>query len=105
MGLAENLAAAAIDATYAVHGRDASYAGPGGGASGACRVLFDIRDQDAKPEDGTPLAGQAWIEVRAKEIALPATGGAFTLGAKVWNVTSRPIAADADGLSWKMWVE
>jgi hypothetical protein len=105
MGLSENLAAAAIDANYAVFGKSASYQPPGGGASAPCTVLFDIRDQDAKPDDGSPPAGQAWIEVRAKEIAQPAYGGTFTIGIKAWEVASRPIYADADGYGWKMWVE
>jgi hypothetical protein len=105
MGLSENLAAAAIDATYSVHGRDASYAGPGGGASVPCRVLFDIRDQDAKPGDVAPPVGQIWIEVRTKEVAQPEAKGTFTLGVKTYKVMTKPVAADADGYGWKMWAK
>lgn len=104
MGLSENLGAAAIDAAYAVYGRVASYSPPGAGPSVDCIVLFDIRDVDARPEDGTPTAGQAWIEVRDKEVT-PAFRGTFTMGTKILAIISRPIPADGDGYSWKMWVE
>jgi hypothetical protein len=107
MGLAENIAAAAIDANYAVFGRSASYQPPGGGAPAPCRVLLDVRDNNAKPEDGSPPTGQATIEVRAKEVAQPASEGTFTMdvGGKVYSIMSRPLPADADGYGWKMWVE
>jgi hypothetical protein len=107
MGLAETIAAAAIDANFAVWGKDASYQPPGGGASTPCRVLLDVRDNNAKPDDGSPPAGQSTIEVRAKEVAAPASEGTFTMdvGGRVFNVMSRPLPADGDGYGWKMWVE
>ncbi|MCK1402028.1 hypothetical protein IVB45_17505 [Bradyrhizobium sp. 4] len=107
MALADALAAAAVDAAYLAWGRSASYSPPGGGSSARCTVLLDIRDSSAKPEDGSPPAGQAWIEVRAREVAAPAAGGTFTMtiGGKVYAVASRPLPADGDGYAWKMWVE
>ncbi|MFT4117467.1 hypothetical protein [Bradyrhizobium sp.] len=107
MALADTLAAAAINAAYLAWGKAASYTPPGGGSSAGCTVLLDVRDSGAKPEDGSPPAGQAWIEVRAKEVAAPAAGGTFTLtvGGKTYEVASRPLPADGDGYAWKMWVE
>ena len=107
MALAETLAAAAADAAYLCWGKAASYTPPGGGISEPCTVLFDARDSGARPEDGSPPAGQAWIEVRAKEVAAPAAGGIFTmtLSGKVYEIASRPLPADADGYAFKMWVE
>lgn len=107
MGLADTLAAAAIDAAYLAWGKAALYASPGGGSAVPCTVLLDLRDSSARPEDGSPPAGQAWIEVRAREVAAPAAAGTFTMtiGGKVWEIASRPLPADADGYAWKMWVE
>lgn len=107
MALADALAAAAADAAYLAWGKAASYVPPGGGSAAPCTVLLDVRDSNAKPEDGSPPAGQAWIEVRAKEVAAPAAGGTFTMtvGGKVYEIASRPLPADADGYAFKMWVE
>ena len=105
MALADILAAAAADAAYLAWGRAASYTPPGGGSAVSCTVLLDIRESGAKPEDGSPPAGQAWIEVRAKEVAAPASRGTFTSGSKTYEISSRPLPADADGYGWKMWVE
>lgn len=107
MGLAETIAATAIDANYSVWGKVASYQPPSGGDPVPCIVLLDVRDNNAKPEDGSPPAGQSTIEVRAKEVAQPASEGTFTMdvGGKVFSVMSRPLPADGDGYGWKMWVE
>lgn len=107
MGLPEDLATAAIDAVYAVYGMAASYVPPGGGPSVPCSVLLDIRDSNSKPDDGSPPAGQATIEVRASEIAQPAAEGVFTMAysGRVFTVASRPLPKDADGANWTMWVE
>ncbi|MBR0855483.1 head-tail joining protein [Bradyrhizobium liaoningense] len=107
MALADTLAAAAIDAAYLAWGKAASYTPPGGGSAAPCTVLLDVRDSGARPEDGSPPAGQAWIEVRAREVAAPLAGGTFTMtvGAKIYEILSRPLPADADGYAWKMWVE
>ncbi|UPJ55407.1 hypothetical protein [Bradyrhizobium sp. 192] len=107
MALAETLAAAAADAAYVIYGKAASYTPPGGGISVPCTVLFDGRDSSARPEDGSPPAGQSWIEVRAREVAVPLAGGTFTMtvGGKTHEIASRPLPTDADGYAWKMWVE
>lgn len=107
MGLADVSAAAAIDAAYLAWGKAASYLPPGGGSAVPCTVLLDVRDSSARPEDGSPPAGQSWIEVRAKEVAAPLAGGTFTItiGGKVYEISSRPLPTDADGYAWKMWVE
>lgn len=94
-----------VDDTFAEFGSFAVYTPPGGPSSDPILVLLDIRDGGAKPEDGRPIVGQASIEVRAKDVAQPVFGGTFTVGAKVYAISSRPQPADEAGYTWKMWVE
>jgi hypothetical protein len=107
MDLAGNIAAAAVDGSFAVYGKAASYVPPGGGEPVPCCVILDIRDGNARPEDGSPPVGQGMLEVRVTEIAQPEFEGVFTItdSGKAWQVASRPLPGDADGYFWRMWVE
>lgn len=98
-------AAIAVDASFATWGEPAptTYTPPGGGAAVPCTVILDRREAGARPEDGRPPTGQVTIEVRKSEVANPAAGGTFAVGAEVFTVMSRPIAQDASGLVWTMW--
>lgn len=99
-------AQAVIDDTFDEFGEPdpTTYTAPGGAAV-PCTVILDTRDANARPDDGTPLVGQATIEVRKSEIAQPSVAGIFTIGARVYAVASRPDATDESGLVWRMWVE
>jgi hypothetical protein len=105
----DDIAAEARDEVYAMFGKIASYVAPGGGASSPCTILLDMRDRDAKPDDGRPLAGQVTLQVRASEIAAPLTGGVFTLdvseGGTVYTIANRPLPVDAASAEWTMWGE
>lgn len=107
MGYASDVAQAAVDGTFAEFGAPASYTPSWGGDPVPCTVIFDVRDGSARPEDGSPPAGQATIEVRASEVAQPAVNSTFTMEARsrVYTVTSRPLPQDPEGLVWTMWVE
>ncbi len=102
----DDIAAGAREEVYAMFGKAASYVAPGGGASVPCVILIDLRDMNAKADDGRPLVGQTTIQVRKSEIAAPAHGGVFTLdvseGGAVYTVSNRPIP-DSHGSEWTMW--
>jgi len=102
------LAREAVNETFELVGLRASYQPPGGGAGTPCKLARDLRDLDADAADGRPLTGQQVLEVRAMEIAAPATGGTFTLsaedGGRVYQIVNRPQHADPYGLVWSMWV-
>lgn len=103
------IAAEARAEVYAVFGKAASYAPPGGGDALPCVIQVDKRDAGAKPDDGRPLAGQVTIKVRASEVAAPARAGIFTLdsseGGAVYTVINRPLPVDPGGAEWTMWAE
>ncbi len=106
MSAFDQIAEMARGAAYDLMGDAATYQPPGGDAV-PCWIMIDVRDQDAKPEDGRPLAGQVTITVRASEVALPVHHGRFVITAsgKTYTVVSRPLPVDAAGAEWSMWAE
>jgi hypothetical protein len=99
-----------VDDTYAEFGVAAVYTAAEGGATVPCTIIVDLRDADARPDDGRPIVGQITIEVRGSEIAAPASQDTFAftdLGGRARNVTviNRPWLGDEEGLVWKMWAD
>lgn len=99
---AADLAALAIDPNFEIWGLAASYTPPGGGSPVACLVIRKSPDQEI--EVGRGFMRGDMIEVRKSEIAAPAKGGTFTLGAEVLKVLDDPRSEDACRLVWKMTV-
>jgi hypothetical protein len=98
MGLASDVAQAAIDATFAEFGRAALHNG-----STAVTIIVDLRDAGSRPDDGRPIAGQITIEVRKSEVAAPVHGDTFSFDGRTATVMNRPWLDDEEGLVWKMW--
>jgi hypothetical protein len=107
MSAFDELAEFARDEAYAVMGDAAEYLPPNGGDRVTCTIMLDVRDNDAKPEDGRPPVGQVTIMVRSSEIPHPEAGGTFTLSesGKTYDIVSRPLPVDAAGQEWSMWAE
>jgi hypothetical protein len=84
-------------------GKAATYTPPGGGAGIACVVLLDGHDHHAEPGQAQPIAGQVTITVRADQVAAPAKGGTFLIGATTYRVLDRPRSVDVDRTIWAMW--
>jgi hypothetical protein len=97
------LAALAINAVFAGRGRAASYTPPGGAAV-ACVVIYDAGDREAASTFGRPFMRTGIIRVRKSELATPAKGGVFTVGAETLTVQSDPRSDDAERLVWVMTV-
>lgn len=102
MGYASDTAQVVVDDTYDEFGRAATYTAPGGSPV-PCVVMVDLRDVNARPDDGRPIAGQITIEVRKSEIAAPAHQGVFAFDAGTLTIMNRPIISDEEGLVWRMW--
>jgi len=90
----------AVDAVFAAFGKAATYTPPGGGAATACTVIKDARDREPSGFSGRPILQGTVIEVRKSEIAAPAKGGAFVVGAENLVIKSDPEAEDPDRLVW-----
>jgi hypothetical protein len=98
------LAALAVNAVFAARGTAASYAPPGGGSPVACVVILDAGDREAIGTMGRPIMRGNVLRVRKCELAAPAKGGVFTVGAEALTVQSDPRADDAARLIWSMTV-
>lgn len=83
-------------------GQAASYTPPGGGGATACTVLIDAADREVDMAQGRGLLEARVLDVRAAEIAAPAKGGTFTVGAQTLTVIEHPQARDPDRLIWTM---
>lgn len=97
----------AIDATFNVFGVAAAYVPPTppGADSVAVTILSRTNDADLSVGLSRARVTAGVFEVRAAEIAEPAKGGTFTIGAAVWKITDAPEAADPDRLVWTLHCE
>ncbi|KAB2937388.1 hypothetical protein [Hyphomicrobium sp.] len=92
------IAAEAVDASYAVWGVAATYTPPGGGSAVSCLVIKDARDRHASAPRGQPVMKGTTLAVRRSEIALPRKGGTFDLTATAESLTVQgdPVTREAD---------
>jgi hypothetical protein len=90
----------AVDASFAVWGRAATYVPPGGGVPILCTVIRNLRDREMTGLNGRPLMQGAVIEVRRSEVAAPAKGGTFTIDGSSVSLASDPESNDPDRLVW-----
>ena len=98
------IAAEAVDASYAVWGVAATYTPPGGGSAVSCIVIKDARDRHASTSRGRPVMKGTTLTVRRSEVALPQKGGSFLLTAMAESLTVQgdPVTpeADTERLEW-----
>jgi hypothetical protein len=90
----------AVDASFAVWGKAATYVPPGGGAPTPCSVIRNLRDREMTGLNGRPLMQGAVIEVRRSEVAVPAKGGMFIVDGTSFSIASDPESNDPDRLVW-----
>jgi hypothetical protein len=90
----------ALHPVFRRFGRAAIYRPAGGGSTVACTVLVDAADDLATLGQGSFVAGQRIIEVRASEVASPKKGEAFDVGAERFVLVGAPARRDADQLVW-----
>jgi|SRR5581483_362837 len=97
----------AVDSSFAMWGKDATYTAPGSGSPLACRVILREKDEEATDFglSGRPVTRGRVIEVRASEIATPARDGVFNVGANALKVVSDPRADDDERLVWILTVQ
>lgn len=79
--------------------RDALHRAGGAGDGVACRVITRQPDEDVRFGDLTVVRPTTLIDVRISEVAAPAEGDTFTIGASVYTVTGAP-RRDAERLVW-----
>jgi hypothetical protein len=101
MSYASDIAQATVDDTFAEFGRPATY----NGGSTPITVIVDLRDENARPDDGRPIVGQITIEVRKTEVLAPANGDTFAFDGRTAVVMNRPWLDEEEGLVWKMWAD
>lgn len=89
-----------VDGAYEVFGAAATYTAPGSGIPLPCTVIAKSADRMVSFGDGRPFAEGTVIEVRAAEIAAPAKGGTFTVGASSFAVLGDPELLDDLRLVW-----
>lgn len=77
------------------------YKAGGVGSGVAVRVVPVKRDMDADLLGQAGRTDRLRIDVRAAEVAAPAVGDTFTLGARTWKVAA-PRTGDALGLVWSL---
>jgi hypothetical protein len=90
----------AVDASFVVWGKAASYVPPGGGAPVPCTVIRDVRDRAVSGLKGRPVMQGAVIEVRRAEIAVPAKGGTFIIDGSSFSIEGDPESDDPERLVW-----
>jgi hypothetical protein len=90
----------AVDASFAVWGKAATYVPPGGGAPIPCTVIRDVRDRAMSGLKGRPVMEGVVIEVRRSEIAAPARGGTFIIDGSSFSIESDPESDDPERLVW-----
>lgn len=100
MSAADALFAAADGAIFATFGDAATWKAGGTGPDVACTVIRERPDQDAQAFGTTMRAGAEILSVRASEVATPAAGDSFTVGAQVLIVRGAP-QRDSVALLWR----
>ena len=91
----------AVDASFAVWGKGATYLPPGGGVSIPCTVIRDLRDREMNGLNGRPFLQRMLIEVRSSDIAAPAKGGTFIVDGSSFSIESDPESGDPERLVWR----
>jgi hypothetical protein len=100
--IAASLEQIAVDASFAVWGKAATYVPPGGGVPTPCTVIRNVRDREMTGLSGRPIMQGTVIEVRKAEIGAPARGGVFTFAddGAAFAIISDPQAQDPERLVW-----
>ena len=100
------LAQMAVNASFAMHGRDATYTPPVEDAVPVpCRVLLGRQDAEVGGFSGKPLARGGVVSVRASEIATPVRAGVFVItNGPTLTVAESPKTEDDERLVWTMTV-
>lgn len=91
----------AVDASFAVWGKAATYVPPGGGAPIPCTVIRDLRDREMSGLNGRPFLQRMLIEVRSSEVPAPAKGGTFIVNGSSYSIESDPESDDPERLVWR----
>ena len=91
----------AVDASFAVWGKAATYVPPGGGAPIHCTVIRDLRDREMSGLNGRPFLQRMLIEVRSSEVPAPAKGGTFIVNGSSYSIESDPESDDPERLVWR----
>jgi hypothetical protein len=100
--IAMSLERIAVDASFAIWGKAASYLPPGGGgAPTPCIVIRDARDRTMTGLTGRPVMQGTVIEVRRSEIAAPAKGGTFAIDGSSFSIEGDPESEDPERLVWR----
>jgi hypothetical protein len=99
---AASLEQIAVDASFAVWGKAATYVPPGGGVPTPCTVIRNVRDREMTGFSGRPIMRGTIIEVRKSEVGAPARGGVFTFAedGTAFAIISDPEAQDPERLVW-----
>ena len=98
------IASLAVDATFNLFGRAATYAAPEFRAPVDCRIIRAAPDVSINAPGVTQaFARGVTVEVRASEIASPAKGGVFVCAGESLKIISEPRFAegDPDRLVWR----
>jgi hypothetical protein len=92
----------AVDASFAVWGKAATYVSPAGGTPTPCTVIRNVRDRQLSNLNGRPIMQGTVIEVRKSEVGAPARGGIFTFAddGAAFAIISDPEAQDPERLVW-----
>jgi hypothetical protein len=91
----------AIDASFAVWGKAATYLPPNGAAAIPCTVIKDLRDRELNGLNGRPFLQRMLIEVRSSDIAAPAKGGTFIVEGSSFSIESDPESGEPERLVWR----
>ena len=91
----------AVDASFAVWGKAATYVPPSGGAPIPCTVIRDLRDREMSGLNGRPFLQRMLIDVRSSDIPAPAKGGIFIVDGSSFSVESDPESDDPERLVWR----
>jgi hypothetical protein len=86
-----DIAQAAVDVAYAVHGDDASYTGPSAGAATAVKVIDNIADHIVAIADGEKpgaVALKPTVNIRESDLDEEPTGGDLVLKGTTYTVKS-----------------
>jgi hypothetical protein len=99
---AASLEQIAVDASFAVWGKAATYVPPGGGVPTPCTVIRNVRDREITGFNGRPIMQGTVIEVRKSEVGAPARGGVFMFAddGAAFAIISDPQVQDPERLVW-----
>ena len=96
----ESAADLAVFFNAAEWAKAATYTPPGGGAGAPCTVLIGSEDREVSFGTSHAFAEGDVLQVRRSEIAAPARGGTFLIGATTYAIQGDPRTLDADRAIW-----